>query len=151
MESLREDEFAPVKNAPGSATDSPDTARALLSDQAIRWLNAAGASCYKDLSKDNHECEISPLMSYGGEGLTAYSSRKVPLPCVLHKIAPEDLAIDACEISALRKVLLQSKQEHILDCFPNMTVDDPIFKQVLLHLFYLNFSIDFLFVPLKFS
>ncbi|KAJ1634521.1 nucleotide-diphospho-sugar transferase [Pavlovales sp. CCMP2436] len=32
----REDEFAPVKNAPGSVTDSPDTARALLSAWAER-------------------------------------------------------------------------------------------------------------------
>ena len=29
IEALREHEFAPVKNAPGAANDSPDTARAL--------------------------------------------------------------------------------------------------------------------------
>ena len=30
LEVRREEEFAPVKNAPGSATDSPDTARAAI-------------------------------------------------------------------------------------------------------------------------
>jgi UDP-N-acetylglucosamine/UDP-N-acetylgalactosamine diphosphorylase len=30
MEVAREEEFAPVKNAPGSSTDSPDTARAAI-------------------------------------------------------------------------------------------------------------------------
>lgn len=30
LEVKREEEFAPVKNAPGSATDSPDTARAAI-------------------------------------------------------------------------------------------------------------------------
>jgi UDP-N-acetylglucosamine/UDP-N-acetylgalactosamine diphosphorylase len=87
MESLREDEFAPVKNAPGSATDSPDTARALLSDQAIRWLTAAGATTYdggNDFDGDGvairKECEISPLLSYGGEGLDHLFGAKIPLP-----------------------------------------------------------------------
>jgi UDP-N-acetylglucosamine/UDP-N-acetylgalactosamine diphosphorylase len=87
MESLREDEFAPVKNAPGSATDSPDTARALLSDQAIRWLTAVGASTYDggtDFDENGtavrKECEISPLLSYGGEGLDHLCGAKIPLP-----------------------------------------------------------------------
>ena len=100
MESLREDEFAPVKNAPGSATDSPDTARALLSNQAIRWLTAAGASTYdcgNDFSEDGSdlrkECEISPLLSYGGEGLDHLYGAKVPLPSFFkspHDIDDED-------------------------------------------------------------
>jgi UDP-N-acetylglucosamine/UDP-N-acetylgalactosamine diphosphorylase len=130
METLREDEFAPVKNAPGAATDSPDTARALMSDQAIRWLTAVGAFCYKDLSKEKHECEISPLMSYSGEGLLDYMSRKIPLPCVLEDAPPDSLAMDARETGPLRRTLQQTKQDHILDLFPNMTHEDPIFKQV---------------------
>lgn len=39
----RADHFGPVKNAPGSDTDSPDTARALLLQQGARWAAAAGA------------------------------------------------------------------------------------------------------------
>ncbi|CAH0477854.1 unnamed protein product [Peronospora belbahrii] len=40
----REDEFAPVKNAPGAASDSPNTACQLRSDQCKRWLLNAGAT-----------------------------------------------------------------------------------------------------------
>jgi UDP-N-acetylglucosamine/UDP-N-acetylgalactosamine diphosphorylase len=40
VETDREDEFAPVKNASGA--DSPETVRAALARQAGRWLTAAG-------------------------------------------------------------------------------------------------------------
>lgn len=66
FEAAREDEFAPVKNAPGSSTDSPDTAREMISRQAKRWALAVGAK----LDQGGEElCEVSPLVSYGGEGL----------------------------------------------------------------------------------
>lgn len=65
FETLRADEFAPVKNAPGSSSDSPDTARQMISEQAKRWVVAAGGQ----LQEGSGDCEISPLVSYGGEGL----------------------------------------------------------------------------------
>eukprot|EP00903_Cladosiphon_okamuranus_P019455 g17889.t1 len=68
FEGAREDEFAPVKNAPGSSTDSPDTAREMISRQAKRWAAAAGAKLGEG---GEGLCEISPLVSYGGEGLGA--------------------------------------------------------------------------------
>lgn len=61
----REDHFAPVKNAPGSATDSPDTARALLLAQGARWAAAAGAA----VAEGCVGVEVPPLVSYAGEGL----------------------------------------------------------------------------------
>jgi UDP-N-acetylglucosamine/UDP-N-acetylgalactosamine diphosphorylase len=65
MEIVREEEFSPVKNAPGSPDgDSPDTARELLLQQHRRWLQDAGAV----VSNDVH-VEVSPLVSYAGEGL----------------------------------------------------------------------------------
>ena len=81
----REDEFAPVKNAPGTATDSPDTARALMSNQAIRWLTAAGAKIATPprTSFEVEFCtdlEISPLVSYAGEGLSQFKGVRVTLP-----------------------------------------------------------------------
>lgn len=62
----RSEEFAPVKNAPGSASDSPDTARKYISDLAKKWVTKAGGRLVGD---SEAICEISPLTSYGGEGL----------------------------------------------------------------------------------
>jgi len=42
IEVHREDEFAPVKNAPGAAEDSPDTARELMSKLHQRWFEKQG-------------------------------------------------------------------------------------------------------------
>jgi UDP-N-acetylglucosamine/UDP-N-acetylgalactosamine diphosphorylase len=92
----REEEFAPVKNAPGAATDSPDTARELLSNQCLRWLQTAGVEIVEatDMNSDidfqgsegeslKKECEISPLLSYSGEGLEHLRGAKMSLPCYL--------------------------------------------------------------------
>ena len=74
----REEEFAPVKNAPGSKTDSPDTARALFSQLCRRRLLAAGVKFGGDASA---LCEISPLVSYQGEGLEEHAGRTLT-PCI---------------------------------------------------------------------
>jgi UDP-N-acetylglucosamine/UDP-N-acetylgalactosamine diphosphorylase len=85
VEVLREDEFAPVKNEPGNPSDSPDTARLLLHRQARRWLTNAGAHLSVSEEEEAIEIgtrgglstenlyEISPLLSYEGEGLEALS------------------------------------------------------------------------------
>ncbi|KAI8462664.1 MAG: nucleotide-diphospho-sugar transferase [Monoraphidium minutum] len=65
FEVARDDHFAPVKNAPGSDTDSPDTARALLLGQGARWASAAGAAVAGGCAG----LEVPPLVSYAGEGL----------------------------------------------------------------------------------
>ncbi|KAG1673574.1 hypothetical protein FOA52_003874 [Chlamydomonas sp. UWO 241] len=66
MEVERKAEFAPVKNAPGSATDSPDTARAALLSLHTSWVEAAGGHV---MARDG--VEVAPSVSYAGEGLTA--------------------------------------------------------------------------------
>jgi UDP-N-acetylglucosamine/UDP-N-acetylgalactosamine diphosphorylase len=77
----REDEFAPVKNEPGNPVDSPDSARRMISSQAKQWLIAAGAILND--SDNNAMCEISPLLSYGGEGLEQFNGVVIELPCYL--------------------------------------------------------------------
>lgn len=62
----RSEEFAPVKNKPGSPTDSPDTAREMISSLAKKWIEDAGGKLTGDLSSI---CEISPSTSYAGDGL----------------------------------------------------------------------------------
>lgn len=78
FEASRAEEFAPVKNAPGSATDSPDTAREMISEQAKRWALAAGAQLGDPDGRDL--CEVSPLVSYGGEGLEKRLGELVGVP-----------------------------------------------------------------------
>lgn len=79
LETLREEEFAPVKNAPGAPTDSPDTARAMLGALARRWIAAAGGSVEGSVDAP---VEISPLLSYSGEGLQdRVVGRTLSAPC----------------------------------------------------------------------
>lgn len=90
-EVLREDEFSPLKNADGAAKDTPSTARQALYNLHARYLLQAGAQLHDDKgnnikpttsnekpnteSADKNtsvfECEISPLLSYDGEGLSS--------------------------------------------------------------------------------
>ncbi|CAG9462232.1 unnamed protein product [Pedinophyceae sp. YPF-701] len=83
FEVRREAEFAPVKNAPGEAVDSPDTARAAVLALHKKWVEAAGGQVVSNaaaLSKVLPEAfygalselpgvEVAPTLSYAGEGL----------------------------------------------------------------------------------
>lgn len=72
LEVEREDEFAPVKNKEGQ--DSPDTAREMLYHLHRKWLLAAGVE--ENQLKDQ-PVEISPLLSYAGEGLNSDIIRSI--------------------------------------------------------------------------
>lgn len=70
-EVLRAEEFSPLKNAPGTGSDDPQTSRRDLLAQQRRWLDSAGA-----IVADGAEVELSPRMTYNGEGLEKFSGHK---------------------------------------------------------------------------
>ncbi|XP_054704798.1 UDP-N-acetylhexosamine pyrophosphorylase-like protein 1 isoform X2 [Grus americana] len=97
FEVVREEEFSPLKNADTADKDTPTTARQALLAQHYRWALKAGARFLDEngcripekLSLSGTEdapavCEISPLVSYFGEGLEVYMKNKdFPSPFVL--------------------------------------------------------------------
>lgn len=83
MEVKREDEFSPLKNARGTGEDDPDTSRRDVMEQGERWLKAAGAVVVTN--GDSRGVEVSPLISYGGEGLEKLAGKTVVAPAVLEK------------------------------------------------------------------
>lgn len=70
LEVARKEEFSPLKNAPGTGADDPDTSRRDLLLQHKRFLEAAGAKV-----REGVEIEISPLVSYAGEGLESVKGK----------------------------------------------------------------------------
>jgi len=82
FETLRSEEFSPLKNSIAFPNDNPETCRTHLSNLHKIWLEQAGGII---LNRDSKELlEISPLISYGGEGLEIYQGKVFTLPCHLH-------------------------------------------------------------------
>ena len=69
-----------MKNAAGAPSDSPDTARALVSNLCRRRIAAAGGCSIDEHGSDEDLLEISPLASYAGEGLERFAGRQLRLP-----------------------------------------------------------------------
>lgn len=69
FEVLREEEFAPVKNANGASYDTPDSARLMILRLHSRWVVAAGGFLTHSVPLYLTGVEISPLCSYAGENL----------------------------------------------------------------------------------
>ncbi|KAF2017749.1 nucleotide-diphospho-sugar transferase [Aaosphaeria arxii CBS 175.79] len=82
MEVKREDEFSPLKNARGTGEDDPDTSKKDIMTQGAKWVQAAGAVV---VSENDEGVEVSPLISYGGEGLEFLKNRTIKAPAVIEK------------------------------------------------------------------
>ncbi|KAJ3002364.1 UDP-N-acetylglucosamine pyrophosphorylase [Thoreauomyces humboldtii] len=82
LEVARKEEFSPLKNAskPGVA-DTPETSRADILAQCVRFATKAGAIV------DGTDLEISPLVSYGGEGLESIKGATITTPKVVNSVA----------------------------------------------------------------
>uniref|UniRef100_A0A7N6AD69 UDP-N-acetylglucosamine pyrophosphorylase 1 like 1 n=1 Tax=Anabas testudineus TaxID=64144 RepID=A0A7N6AD69_ANATE len=105
FEVVRQDEFSPLKNADGAATDSPTTARNSLLAQHCRWAAAAGATVLDEQGNNLPltvsvstgdaplaQCEISPLVSYFGEGLEQLlRGRTLATPFILDEKKAKEL------------------------------------------------------------
>lgn len=85
LEVPREEEFSPLKNAPGCKDgSSPETSRADIMAQNVRFVKAAGGFVQGDGS-----LEISPLVTYSGEGLEMLKGVTINTPKLIETL--EDL------------------------------------------------------------
>lgn len=71
FEVVREEEFAPVKNANGAPYDTPDSARLMVLRLHSRWVVTAGGFLTHSVPLYMTGVEVSPLCSYSGENLEA--------------------------------------------------------------------------------
>ncbi|KAL4753387.1 hypothetical protein BDW72DRAFT_168922 [Aspergillus terricola var. indicus] len=83
IEVRREDEFSPLKNARGTGEDDPDTSKRDIMNQGQRWIESAGGVVVTE--GDAVGVEVSPLISYGGEGLEFLKGRELKAPAVIEK------------------------------------------------------------------
>lgn len=75
----RDDEFSALKNSDSVDKDNPTTARKDLYNLHRRYVEAAGGI----IEGSSPVCEISPLLSYAGEGLSQMVRGRVLRPPVL--------------------------------------------------------------------
>jgi UDP-N-acetylglucosamine/UDP-N-acetylgalactosamine diphosphorylase len=74
LETIREEEFAPIKNATG--VDSVESSRTMMIDRAARWLQAAGAAVPRT-GQGTPDCvlEIAPSFAVSPEEAAARLDR----------------------------------------------------------------------------
>ena len=93
-----ESEFSPVKNPIGSASDSPDTARKMLTAQSLSWLKSAGCTVLNE--GQGGQIEVAPFVSYSGEGLEALNGLEVDCAydlCLSVAVPEEALSLEAAQ------------------------------------------------------
>ena len=73
----REEEFSPLKNADSASKDTPTTARMSVFDLHRRYMESAGAIIENEEVKT---LELSPLVTYSGEGLEQFKGKHIELP-----------------------------------------------------------------------
>ncbi|CAG8565318.1 1460_t:CDS:2 [Ambispora leptoticha] len=92
----RKEEFSPLKNAPGTGVDDPETSRRDIINQHIRFVERAGGKVVAgdgESSTDLLNFEISPLVTYAGEGLDGLKNITIRTPAVIETVADLDKLI----------------------------------------------------------
>lgn len=90
LEVDRKDEFSPLKNAPGAGADCPETSRRDIVAQHVRFIEAAGGKVAGGNDYETLQFELSPWVSYAGEGLSDYVAGKtISTPAIIE--TKEDL------------------------------------------------------------
>ncbi|KAI9248718.1 nucleotide-diphospho-sugar transferase [Helicostylum pulchrum] len=91
LEVDRKDEFSPLKNAPGTGVDCPETSRRDIVAQHVRFIEAAGGKVVHDAQDlETLEFELSSWVSYAGEGLAEFVNGKtIHVPAIIE--TKEDL------------------------------------------------------------
>ncbi|KAL9620887.1 MAG: hypothetical protein Q9160_004669 [Pyrenula sp. 1 TL-2023] len=84
LEVDRAEEFSPLKNAKGTGEDDPDTSKRDIMQQGERWIKGAGGMVTSEGGADGG-VEVSPKISYGGEGLEFLKGREIKAPAVVEK------------------------------------------------------------------
>ncbi|CAG8536333.1 23020_t:CDS:2 [Racocetra persica] len=92
LEADRKEEFSPLKNAPGTVCDNPETSRRDIINQHVRFVEKAGGKVIPGDgdSPDHLTFEISPLVSYSGEGLEMLKGKTIKTPFVFKSPADFD-------------------------------------------------------------
>lgn len=90
LEVDRKDEFSPLKNAPGTGVDCPETSRRDVVAQHVRFIEAAGGKVEHEGDFEKLEFELSSWVSYCGEGLSEIVGGKtIKTPAIIE--TKEDL------------------------------------------------------------
>jgi len=86
----RREEFSPLKNAPGTGEDCPETSRRDILQQHVRFIEHAGGKVVVGETDDKVDgvptLEISPLVSYSGEGLSIVSGKSIKTPVRINSL-----------------------------------------------------------------
>ncbi|KAG0094081.1 UDP-N-acetylglucosamine pyrophosphorylase [Podila epicladia] len=87
----RREEFSPLKNAPGTGQDCPETSRRDILQQHVRFIESVGGKVV--IGEDDKQVygaptlEISPLVSYSGEGLAEIvAGKSIKTPITIHTL-----------------------------------------------------------------